>query len=167
MVSGIVADSRTAFSICSFYPVFLQAITFERILWWSHCQPYLVQLLCALLAERMNKTGRHRAAAAGFLGRSGRCRGGGALGFAARRGLFRRFVARAGGRGDGAIAVGGAGRGGGFDLGLGGFALGAAGCAGAAGLLTDNIPARDIIREDNRMPAPICYHYDLLERHSL
>ena len=40
------------------FPDIYRAATVERVLWWSHCQPYLVQLLCALLVERMNKARR-------------------------------------------------------------------------------------------------------------
>ncbi len=40
------------------FPDIYRPVTVERVLWWSHCQPYLVQLLCALLVERMNKAGR-------------------------------------------------------------------------------------------------------------
>ena len=40
------------------FPAIYRPATVERILSLSHCQPYLIQLLCTLLVERMNKARR-------------------------------------------------------------------------------------------------------------
>lgn len=40
------------------FPAIYRSEAVQCILYWSHRQPYLIQLLCQLLVERMNKAGR-------------------------------------------------------------------------------------------------------------
>lgn len=40
------------------FPAIYRPEATARVLYWSRCQPYLMQLLCQLLVERMNRAGR-------------------------------------------------------------------------------------------------------------